>query len=234
MSAWVLLTIAGAFLQNLRSLLQRQLTEELSLSGAAYVRFLFALPFAWFFLALISQFSHIAAPSLDLEFWLYVLSGAVTQIIATSALVAAVSGSHFALGTALSKTEATQAALLGLFILGEGVGPMAMAGIGISLVGVFLLPRVQQPLPRDARSTPPSQPYGQHDSFRAGSCKAFSRRTLARAKGAPCSGFGPSTRTKRSFCEYADSPLALLTAHCSAALPPLRLVKIDCRAAHRH
>ena len=46
MSAWVLLTIAGAFLQNLRSL-RRQLTEELSLSGAAYVRFLF-MPFAWF------------------------------------------------------------------------------------------------------------------------------------------------------------------------------------------
>jgi drug/metabolite transporter (DMT)-like permease len=76
---------------------------------------------------------------LDLEFWLYVLSGAITQIVATSALVAAVSGSHFALGTALSKTEAVQAALLGLVILGEGVGLMALAGIGVSLVGVFLL-----------------------------------------------------------------------------------------------
>ena len=139
MSAWVLLTIAGAFLQNFRSLLQRQLTEDLSVNGAAYVRFLFALPFAWLFLALLSQVSQVAAPSLDLEFWLYVLSGAVTQIIATSALVAAVSGSHFALGTALSKTEAVQAALLGLVILGEGVAPMALAGIGISLVGVFLL-----------------------------------------------------------------------------------------------
>ena len=49
MSAWVLLTIAGAFLQNFRSLLQRQLTEDLSVNGAAYVRFLFALPFAWLF-----------------------------------------------------------------------------------------------------------------------------------------------------------------------------------------
>ena len=42
-------------------------------------------------------------------------------MVATSALVAAVSGSHFALGTALSKTEAVQAALLGLILLGEGV-----------------------------------------------------------------------------------------------------------------
>ena len=50
MSAWVLLTVAGAFLQNLRSLLQRRLTGDLSVNGAAYVRFLFALPFAWLFL----------------------------------------------------------------------------------------------------------------------------------------------------------------------------------------
>ena len=110
MSVWVLLTIAGAFLQNLRSLLQRQLTEDLSVNAAAYVRFLFALPFAWLFLALLSQVSDVSSPTLNLEFWLYVLSGAITQIVATSALVAAVSGSHFALGTALSKTEAVQAA----------------------------------------------------------------------------------------------------------------------------
>ena len=139
MSVWVLLTIAGAFLQNLRSLLQRQLTEDLSVNAAAYVRFLFALPFAWLFLVLLSQVSDVSSPTLNLEFWLYVLSGAITQIVATSALVAAVSGSHFALGTALSKTEAVQAALLGLVILGEGVGLMALAGIGVSLVGVFLL-----------------------------------------------------------------------------------------------
>lgn len=63
----------------------------------------------------------------------------MTQIVATSALVAAVSGSHFALGTALSKTEAVQAVLLGLLILGEGVSFVAFGGIAISLLGVFLL-----------------------------------------------------------------------------------------------
>ena len=137
MSVWVLLTIAGAFLQNLRSLLQRQLTEDLSVNAAAYVRFLFALPFAWLFLACYPRSLTYLRQPWTWNFWLYVLSGAITQIVATSALVAAVSGSHFALGTALSKTEAVQAALLGLVILGEGVGLMALAGIGVSLVGVF-------------------------------------------------------------------------------------------------
>ncbi|NCF44497.1 MAG: EamA family transporter [Proteobacteria bacterium] len=141
MSAWVLLTIGGAFLQNLRSLLQRRLTGDLSVNGAAYVRFLFALPFAWLFFATTSylhdggDFSFMP----NGEFLLFIGAGAVAQMVATSALVAAVSGSHFALGTALSKTEAVQAAVLGLLILGEAVSLRALAGIGISLLGVVLL-----------------------------------------------------------------------------------------------
>ena len=139
MTTWVLLTVAGAFLQNLRSLLQRKLTEDLSVNGAAYVRFLFALPFAWLFLLLLSVQSGVAVPSPNTEFWLFVSVGAITQIVATSALVAAVSGAHFALGTALSKTEAVQAAVLSFLILGEGVTLRALAGITVSLIGVFLL-----------------------------------------------------------------------------------------------
>jgi len=140
MSAWVVLTIGGAFLQNLRSLLQRRLTGDLSVNGAAYVRFLFALPFAWAFFAATS-YPHGSEFSFtpNSEFLLFIVAGAVTQMVATSALVAAVSGSHFALGTALSKTEAVQAAVLGLVILGEAVSMRALAGIGISLLGVFLL-----------------------------------------------------------------------------------------------
>ena len=49
MEWWVGLTVAGAFLQNLRSLLQRRLTRTLSVNGSSYVRFLYALPFAWLF-----------------------------------------------------------------------------------------------------------------------------------------------------------------------------------------
>ena len=140
MSPWVLLTIAGAFLQNLRSLLQRRLTGNLSVNGAAYVRFLFALPFAWLFFGFIADLSSASSGLVpNQRFLLFVTVGAVAQMVATSALVAAVSGSHFTLGTALSKTEAVQAALLGLILLGESVSAQALGGIGISLLGVFLL-----------------------------------------------------------------------------------------------
>ena len=136
MELWIGLTIAGAFLQNLRSLLQKRLTGELSVNGAAYVRFVYAIPFAWIYVAYIWEGR---VPDLNFAFLAYVIVGAIMQIIATSALVAAVSGSHFAVGTALSKTEAVQAALLGLIILGDAVSGLALTGIALSLVGVFFL-----------------------------------------------------------------------------------------------
>ena len=136
MEWWVGLTIAGAFLQNLRSLLQRRLTRTLSVNGSSYVRFLFALPFAWLFAAWLWQDSF---PAFSATFWWYVCIGGLTQIVATSALVAAVSGGQFAVGTAMSKTEAMQAAAFSLVLLDEQLSLLALLGIAVSLIGVFLL-----------------------------------------------------------------------------------------------
>ena len=47
MELWLGITLVAAFLQNVRSLLQKRLTGKLSVNGAAYVRFLYAVPFAW-------------------------------------------------------------------------------------------------------------------------------------------------------------------------------------------
>ena len=46
MELWIPITIAAAFLQNLRSALQKHIKGRLSTSGAAYARFLYAWPFA--------------------------------------------------------------------------------------------------------------------------------------------------------------------------------------------
>ena len=51
MEAWIPITILAAFLQNVRSMLQKQATRTLSGNGAAYTRFLFALPFVWLYLS---------------------------------------------------------------------------------------------------------------------------------------------------------------------------------------
>ena len=122
--------------QNLRSLLQRRLTRTLSVNGSSYVRFLYALPFAWLLVLWLGQTD---LPVLTPSFWWYVCAGGITQIVATSALVAAVSHGQFAVGTAMSKTEAMQAAAIGLILLGEQLSLQALLGIAVSLVGVFLL-----------------------------------------------------------------------------------------------
>ena len=44
---WVVFTILAAFFQNLRTSLQKKLNKDLSLVASAYVRFAFALPFAF-------------------------------------------------------------------------------------------------------------------------------------------------------------------------------------------
>ena len=136
MEWWVGLTVAGAFLQNLRSLLQRRLTLTLSVNGSSYARFIYALPFAWIVAITLSP---DGLPNLNATFWWYVSVGGLTQIIATSALVAAVSTGQFAVGTAMSKTEAMQAAAFSLLLLGDQLSLLALLGIAVSLVGVFLL-----------------------------------------------------------------------------------------------
>ena len=103
---WIPLTIAAAFLQNLRSLLQRRLTGALSVNGAAYVRFCFALPFAWLYLWALTGGAAPSAPGAG--FWGYVIAGSLGQMFASACLMAAFTLRSFAVGTALSKTEAVQ------------------------------------------------------------------------------------------------------------------------------
>lgn len=136
MELWLGITLVAAFLQNVRSLLQKRLTGELSVNGAAYVRFLYAVPFAWVYAMWLWQGEP---QGFNVDFVSYVLTGAVAQIVATACLLASFTTGNFAVGTAYSKTEAAQAALFGLVVLGDAVSGWAVAGIAVSLVGVILL-----------------------------------------------------------------------------------------------
>lgn len=136
MELWLGITLVAAFFQNVRSLLQKRLTGELSVNGAAYVRFLYAVPFAWVYVFWLWE----GAPGgFNLTFFLWVLIGAVAQIVATACLLASFTTGNFAVGTAYSKTEAAQAALFGLLVLGDGLSVWVLSGIAVSLVGVVLL-----------------------------------------------------------------------------------------------
>ncbi|NIP14773.1 MAG: EamA family transporter [Pseudomonadales bacterium] len=137
MEVWIIITVAAAFVQNVRSMLQKRLTGRLSVNGATYVRFLYALPIAWLYLAALASRQNLPLP--NAEFLLYCLAGGVGQILATACLVGSFAHRNFAVGTALSKTEVVQAAVFGLLVLGDPVGWRVMTGIAVSLVGVLLL-----------------------------------------------------------------------------------------------
>lgn len=120
----------------MRSLLQKRLTGDLTVNGAAYVRFGYGLPFAWAY-ALVMWGG--ALPPVGPEFVIYVFFGAIAQIVGTSALIASFTQGSFAVGTAYSKTEAAQAAVFGLVVLGDAVGLRVVGGIVVSLAGVLML-----------------------------------------------------------------------------------------------
>ena len=138
MELWIPITFAAAFCQNIRSALQRQLTSQLTAAQAAYVRFCYAVPFAWLYLACLTLLDF-AIPNPTWTFFGFAMVGGVAQIFGTVSLIRSFETRNFTVGTAYSKTETLQTALFALVILGEGISWFASIGIAVSLVGVVLL-----------------------------------------------------------------------------------------------
>lgn len=139
MPLWIPITIAAAFMQNLRSALQRQLAQDLTATSATYVRFLFGLPVALLYLWVLLATSGVRLPAPSAEFYVYAALGGVAQIVGTVLLVALFAHRNFVVGTTYSKTETVQTALFGIFVFGETITLGAGIGIAISLVGVIAI-----------------------------------------------------------------------------------------------
>jgi drug/metabolite transporter (DMT)-like permease len=135
---WAAFTIVAAAAQTIRNAAQRELTGKLGTVGATQVRFLFGCPFAvLFLLALVATGGTLPRPTLD--FWPWLLGGALTQIAATALMLAAMGERSFVVAIAYIKTEPVQVALFGLLFLGDAVTPMMAAAIGIATAGVIIM-----------------------------------------------------------------------------------------------
>ena len=139
MELWIPITLVAAFLQNLRSALQKHLKGSLSTSGATFCRFVYAAPFALAYVLLLGKGYGLEWPTPNPRFALFAMLGGIAQITATALLVHLFSLRNFAVGTTYSKTETVQAAIFGLLILGEPVRLSAALAIGISLAGVMAI-----------------------------------------------------------------------------------------------
>jgi len=139
METWVVITVAAAFLQNVRSTLQKYLKGRIGTTGATFVRFGFGLPFAFLFLGILIYGMGFSLPALHWTFAAWILLAALAQIFAQALLISLFSHRNFAVGTAYSRTEPAQAALFGLIFLSETVSWVVLMAIAISVAGVMLI-----------------------------------------------------------------------------------------------
>jgi drug/metabolite transporter (DMT)-like permease len=136
---WIPLTLAAAFLQNLRTALQKHLRGRLSTNASSFTRFAFGSPLVILYVLALHGLAHLAWPSPNARFAFWVVLGGVAQIVATSCLIHIFSFRNFAVGVAYSKTEVIQAAIFGLVFLGDRVSEWGAIGIGLGTLGVMLI-----------------------------------------------------------------------------------------------
>jgi drug/metabolite transporter (DMT)-like permease len=146
MELWIPLTIAAAFFQNIRSAMQKHLSGKLSTLGAAYVRFVYALPIAIVYFFTVVYLEALPLPALNAGFLLYALLGGICQILFTVFLLWLFSFHNFAVGTTFSKLETIMVAIFGLILLGDRLTPVVIIAIAMSAVGVVILSAGQSKL----------------------------------------------------------------------------------------
>lgn len=139
MPPWVPITLVAALFQTWRTALQQRLRGQLSVGTAGLVRYLYAIPVGLLLLLSYWTASGAVLPPPTLAFILACGSAGLAQVLGTSLLIMAFGHRNFAVGTAYSKTDAVQAALMSWLLLGEALAPVAWVGIGVGLCGVLTL-----------------------------------------------------------------------------------------------
>ena len=151
---WIPVTLLASSAQTLRNAMQRDLIGALGAVGAAQVRFLFGLPFALMFLGGVLVWTGLHLPPLTAINLAWTGFGAVSQVIATALMLAAMRTKSFVVAVAYTKTEAAQIALFGLIALNNPPTASLMAAIALATVGVALMAiRSRKELAADWRST---------------------------------------------------------------------------------
>jgi drug/metabolite transporter (DMT)-like permease len=140
MDAWIALSIMAAAFQTVRFMLQKTLSMgPLSALGATFARFAYAAPLAACLALGYLWWRGAGLPGFGGAFWVYVLTGGLSQILATWCVVLLFTMRNFAVGITFKKTEVIQTALVGFIVLGDRVSAGGMAAIIIGLVGVLVL-----------------------------------------------------------------------------------------------
>ena len=136
---WIFITLFAASCQSVRTAYQNTLARETGFLHATMSRSLYGLPLVIVYLiACFWIFGWVSFPN-NVSFLIAASICAITQIMATYLMLRVFQSGSFALGTLLAKTEAVQAALVGLVILDYMLTMTAWIGIVLGVLGALVM-----------------------------------------------------------------------------------------------
>ena len=136
---WIPITIGAAAFQVARNALQRGLMGDAGPWGATLVRFLFGLPFSLVIWAGVALATPQARPGFGGAYWLAAATGALSQLLASAALLVAMRRAGFAIGTALQQSSLPLSAVMGLLAFHDRLSGLAWAGVGLTTISLAAL-----------------------------------------------------------------------------------------------
>jgi drug/metabolite transporter (DMT)-like permease len=139
MSLWIPFTLMAAFMQSWRNAFQKRLSVDVDTLGVTLARFILALPMAAIYVSVLFYHGGTTIPQLDVEFYLIIVLGAISQIFATALMVKLFRLRNFAMGVGLAKSEAVIAAVLGALFFTAPLSAMAWGGVLVGGVAVWLM-----------------------------------------------------------------------------------------------
>ncbi|MDO9503402.1 DMT family transporter [Falsiroseomonas sp.] len=136
---WIGFTVSAALFQCWRTAQQQKLRGQLSVNGAGVVRYLYGVPVGLLIFGLYAAIFGGTLPPLGWTVLALCAVGGFGQILGTNLLIMAFGYRNFAVGTAYSKTEAMQAAIVATLLLNEHLSLFSWFGIAVGVGGVLYL-----------------------------------------------------------------------------------------------
>lgn len=136
---WLLATLAAAVVNSWRTAVQHSVRQALSVNGAGLVRYFYGLPVALVLFAAWCLWRGEPLPGVTPAMFGWAIAGGFMQIVGTNLLLLAFSYHNYVAGTAYSKTEAIQGAILSFVLLHERMSWITWAGIAVGVFGVLYL-----------------------------------------------------------------------------------------------
>lgn len=138
MEVWIVFTLLAVVMQSVRTAGQKQIAKSVSAEAATLVRYLFGLPFALLYFYSVKNYYQIESLQAGWIFYRAATLAGIAQIIATVFLVKALTIRNFAVGTALSKTEAILTAVFGALFFSAALSWVGYLSVVLGVIGVLV------------------------------------------------------------------------------------------------